>query len=265
LQIIDYDKIEEWEPWLSKILCPSNSGDIKQVLLDEKPQCTEEARDIVSATIGIEEVTKRLEGGLKGYGIRLYHGTRVSDIELEDIKSHGLKPLALRERKESIAGRFSSHPDWAKTKSRWDEVFEKIVSEAKEETREGALYACFSRTELISGSCHYVKYGAELDKWIARCLFNKSDADELLRKGRSPYLVSFIKPYEEAERAANPNGFDPRVLSNLSSALLEAWAYRQFDESFRPEYGCITSAMFREGINKNELDQFELLSDEELD
>lgn len=267
MRIIDYDKIDTWELWISEALFPCDLDEFKRNLKSEEPKYIEDAADVVIDTIGLENTASRLDKVLQSCGVRLYHGTRLSDEELKSIKCNGLKPLVLKDRKELLTDLLSHHSEWSEVKHRLDEVLDEFGPGQKGGLREdNSAHACFSRKGLICGCNHYLTHGAEVDGQVVYRLFNSDrSALELLRNGRNPYLVSFIKPYKEALNGANPFGFEDGELPNLLRLLLNAWAYKQYDDSFNPERleNC-TAAIFRGGVDANEIEQFELLSDKEL-
>lgn len=215
----------------------------------------------------MENIISRLNLALKNCSVRLYHGTRLSDEELKSIKCNGLKPLVLKERRELIASLLHPHEKWKEVEHRLDEVLLDFGQRNKGGVREdNSVHACFSRMGLIWGCSHYLNYGAEVDGHIVDRLFGSDNgALELLKKGRNSYLVSFVKPYKDALKAADPYGSEQEQLPSLLKQLINVWAYRQYDCSYQPSSlkDC-TAAIFKGGIKAYEIEAFELLSSDRM-
>jgi hypothetical protein len=267
LNIIDYDKINIWVPWLNEIIFEIAPINLKERIKQAEPKYIEDAAEIVFEAIGQENLANLMNTRLNEYKIRVYHGTRLSELELTNIRIEGLKPLQLKDRKITLERIFSRHKNWQKVKSRLDDVLEAHGPGKKAGQREdNCIHVCFSRAGLIYGCNHYLTHGAEVDGHVANSLFgNDNTALELLQEDRKPYLLSFIRNFGDAVKAANPFGVSDGEFPSLLRLLIQAWAYRQYRPLFNPEKSrdC-TAAMFPGGVVPSELEEFELLSDDEL-
>jgi hypothetical protein len=267
LNIIDYDQIDIWGAWLDEIISEITSIDLKERIKQAKPKYIEDAGEIVFEVIVQENLANLLSTRLNDYQVRVYHGTRLSEYELKSIRTEGLRPLLLKERKATLVSIFSSHANWPKVKFRLDEVLEAFGRGNQAGHREdNCIHVCFSREGLISSCNHYLTHGAEVDGHVANSLFGSDNtALALLQEGRKPYLLSFIRSFEEAVKAANPFGVSDGEVSSLLRLLIEAWAYRQCDPVSNPaKLKDCTAAMFQGRVEPSELEKFELLSDDML-
>lgn len=91
VRVIEYDKIEEWSPWLDEIVASIGPKELVDVLRRAPPEYLEDARDVVIAAIGRERLVDHLNRALDSYRVRVFHGTRVTPEELRSIEQHGLR------------------------------------------------------------------------------------------------------------------------------------------------------------------------------
>ena len=117
--VFDYDKIEEWSPWIDDALGAFNLGSLTPPPANIK--YIEDARNVVVEHFGKSELSRILFGAFGKYGVRFFHGTRVNDAELDQIRNGGLQPLNLPGRRNRLIEILSRHPDWtAATEGRLD-------------------------------------------------------------------------------------------------------------------------------------------------
>ena len=112
-RVIDYDKIEEWSPWLDEFMASIGPKGLIDVLRSATPEYLEDARDHLVAAVGRDRLVDHLNHALEAYRVRVFHGTRVTLEELRSIAQHGLRALKLSDRRDALAVVFSQHPEWA--------------------------------------------------------------------------------------------------------------------------------------------------------
>ena len=237
MRVIDYDRIEEWRPWLTAIIEAIAPPGFLARLRRSKPEYIEDARNNVVAVIGRERLLEELNRELDPYAVRVFHGTRVTQAELEQIRQQGLRALKLARRRALLVTILSQRPGWSVTKEalldeqlhRFGTGWEKAGAGRRED---GSVHVCLSRAGLLLGCNHYLTHGAEVDHHIAHALFPDGSGLELLKRNRAAKLVSFTAPFAETARAANPYGFPTHDLPDLLSLLIEAWAFKTAKPSF---------------------------------
>ncbi|WP_271273797.1 hypothetical protein [Aliamphritea hakodatensis] len=267
MKVIDYDRIEEWAPWIDEMIFGAISRDFLKHIAKYQPEYIEDAADILYQYIDKKDLVNYLENSLKKFYVRVYHGTRLSQGELADIKSNGLRPLLLKERKKNLIEIFKEHSEWEGVKSNLDGVLHRLGPGEEAGRREdGNIYACFSRKGLLEGASHYLRYGAEVDGHVASMMFDDlAAARRLLSINRTPYLISFVVDFESALSAANPFIFNGEDIPSLLRQIVESWAYRKYKATFSSESLCdCTAAMFRGPRPSNELESIEVVSENSI-
>jgi hypothetical protein len=118
---------------------------------------------------------------------------------------------------------------------------------------------------LVKGCNHYLEFGAEVDGHVAHAVFGDDSGRPLLKASRQAVLVSFLSPFDEAARAANPFGVPRDDLPSLVNILLGAWAYREAHPAFtvRSQRDC-TAARFATPIPADRIELIQRIEDDEL-
>lgn len=167
VRVIDFDHLGKWSPWVGDIVVRLADDALVRELARSDPEYIEDARDWIYERIGRDRAVADLAGELHSCSVRLFHGTRLTDAELKQVRRYGLKPLTLAERKRGIAGVLRHHPRWSEVESRLDDAIEAFGPSAQAGRREdGCVHACFSRSGLTLGCNHYLTHGAEVDGHI---------------------------------------------------------------------------------------------------
>lgn len=211
--------------------------EIIEAAKNSRPKYIEDARRFFENEIGLQKLVEELNSRLGTYAVRVYHGTRLGDVELASVKRHGLRPLTLIDRKDLLIECFKHHPDWEKEQHKLDDVLHRIgpgwERSGYGKREDGGVHVCLSRAGLLHGCNHYLQHGAEVDHHVAYALFESDkSAEDLLRVGRGARLVSFTAPFPEAAIAANPWGFPRDEMPSLLRTLFSAWAFSLSHESF---------------------------------
>jgi hypothetical protein len=82
MRVIDYDEIEQWQPWLTAMVSSLAPAELLEGLKTSRPKYMQDARDYVVENIGRQRLVEHLNGELARYSVRVYHGTRVTEAEL---------------------------------------------------------------------------------------------------------------------------------------------------------------------------------------
>ncbi|MCM0612423.1 hypothetical protein KFJ24_08040 [Marinobacter sediminum] len=267
MKVIDYDRIEEWEPWIDEIILGAAPNGLVEAISEAEPEYIEDAADVLYQFMDRDCLVDLLVSSLKKFRVRVYHGTRLSPRELADIKDNGLRPLTLERRKHTLTEVFKEHPEWEAVKHNLDSVLKQLGPGNRAGRREdGNIHVCFSKKGLLEGCSHYLTHGAEVDGHVAYMIFEDfTAAEQLLRMNRAPYLISFLADFESALSAANPLGFNGKEVPSLIKLIVESWAYRKYRAMFSPENlrDC-TAAMFHGAKPYNGLENIEAVSENSI-
>lgn len=237
-KLIDYDDIDGWEQGLTdeltQLLPISFAEDIARL----NPQYVEDARSYLLKAANRNEVIERTLSWLERNDIKAYHGTRLDQQDLDDVRKNGLIPLVAEDREPRLRRALSKHPRWSDAVAR---LTESIVAHGlgeKAGNRLGQLHLTISRSGLENGFNHYITHGSEFDQRVAQHLLGDSGVD-LLRADGIPVIVEVAIPGEQALRAAHPHFTVEDIkkmgeIPNIASEFLGAWAYRKAHPAFSP-------------------------------
>ena len=232
--VIDYDKIELWGSWVGEIVV----GEAGELVLEElgrrDPEYIEDACDWLLERVGRERAIDAVAQGLQDRLVRLFHGTRLGELELAQIREHGLRPLHLADRQRTLIEAFRGHERWATVECRLAEALELFGPKARAGRREdGFVHVCFSRSGLLTGCNHYLTHGAEVDGHIAHHLFGDESGHGLLSEHRRPYVISFEVPFDTAAQGSHSLHQLDVGRELLAEKLLGAWAFWTAHPEFR--------------------------------
>lgn len=234
MDAIDCDRLDDWGQRIGEVIAAIGGDLIIAELAATKPEFIEDALDWLYERLGRERVLDAVVGALQGAAVRLFHGTRLSDSDVGQVRQQGLKPLRLADRRSGLVQILGRHPRWPEVASRLDEAIDAFGVGARAGKRgDGCVHACFSRSGLLLGCNHYLALGAEVDKHICHHLFGDDSADHLLRAHRKPYLISFEVGFDLAARSCTWNGDLQLGRGVLVARLVGPWAYRQTAPRFR--------------------------------
>lgn len=267
--IIDYDDINEWSPWMEKIVSEIASNRLLDKLRQSKPEFIEDARDFLVDAIGRKKLVQHLDQSLQNFSVRVFHGTRVTTAELESIKHNGLRSLRLTSRRESLAKAFEIYPDWQSIEPHLDEQIHRFgvgwQNGGAGKREDGSVHVCLSRAGLLYGCNHYLKHGAEVDQHIAQALFPGRSGLDLLARARAPKIISFTAPYGDAAQAASPYGTHSDEIPALAKVLISAWAYHVAHPTFTVVSQRDTAALrFPAPIEASRIERIETIDEAEL-
>jgi hypothetical protein len=234
MTIIDYDNIENWGVIIGEAIAGLKEVCLTADLARSQPELIDDARESVYRRLGRDRVIDAIATTLQGAGVRLYHGTRLTDAEIGMVRQQGLKPLRLADRAERIADIIRQHPNWSQVADRFPDAIDYYGRRNGGGVREDQrVHACFSRSGLLRGCTHYLTEGAEVDGLVAHRLFGDASADELFRRERNPYLVSFVVPFDVAAVGTNRYAGLERAREIIIDQLVASWAYQQAHPDFQ--------------------------------
>jgi hypothetical protein len=214
-----YDEIDIWGVRLTQIIAERFGNVVIKELSETKPDDLECALAGLYRLIGKDELQKTLYASLQGCGVRLFHGTRLLDCEIQAVRRKGLMPLKVAERRARLCAILQHHPSWSSVCNKVDEALRLHGSGQHAGVREdGSVYASFSRAGLVSA--HYLQYGAEVDGHICYHLFGDRSGEALLRKYTKPYILSFDVTLNDAIRSSCMYTYDiPLTVTAFEAGL----------------------------------------------
>ncbi len=235
--MIDFDNIDEWSPSLTEVLRELLPDDLEDRLSELAPEYIEDAVGILFDIADKDAIIDATLSWVQSSQIVAYHGTRLTDHEVQSVRQCGLVPLVAEARHERLQRALSAHP-------RWSEVADKLEAAIRTHgagefagCREGQVHLTLSRAGLVGGFNHYLTHGSEFDQHVAVALLG-GDGKELLRRDGRPRLIRAAVPGEEAIAATHPFGTpdDMRArgdMPNMIREILESWSYRQSKPEFQ--------------------------------
>ncbi len=267
MAVLEFDKHELWEPlfqgWMPEI---ADSELLQAATL--QVEYLQDARNLFLNAIGKDRLTEFLGAKLADHSVKVFHGTRVSAEVLNRIRTEGLRPLNLQNRKSTLAAEFQVHPDWDAQRCRFDAILHRYGPGWERggagKREDGGVHVCLSRNGLLKGCNHYLTLGAEVDNHIARDLFGDDSGLALLAQARKPSLISFDLTFSDAERAANPYDFGYEKLPFIADKFFSAWAFRLSNPAWTPAQEQDSIALRVPGDIPASILTIEAVSDEDL-
>lgn len=267
--MIDFDAIDEWWEPLSKVLSPLLPSDHASRLLSAKPEYMEDARDVLISMGSEAAIVDAVLGWIRSETLAGYHGTRLSDTEVQSVEAMGLLPLTATSRRDRIERALRGHPRWPDVKNGLDDALASHGAAAKVGIRENQVHLTISRRALVSGFNHYLTHGSEFDQQIARALLDLEGYALLARDGQ-PVVFAFGVPGEAAIKAAHPF-FSVEMmrergeLPNLVREFITSWAWKIWKPEFQPATQRVDRGlMFRAVVPASWMISATRLTDDEL-
>ena len=121
LRIIDYDEIEVWQPWLDQIMSEIASPELCEALQTASPEYLQDAERLVIQEVGRDTLIETLTEALTAFHVRVFHGTRLSSADIVSLRTAGLRPLVLAERRASLVAVLEKHQRWPEVSVRLDD------------------------------------------------------------------------------------------------------------------------------------------------
>lgn len=236
--MLDFDNIGDWAPKFATSLVRHVPDWIATKLRVKKPKYVEDARDLLFAWADRDAVIDEALQLVCSDEIAGYHGSRLTDAEVDLIRSRGLIPLKAEDRRHRLARALSPHPKWPKVAYQLDDVIQAHGRGGSAGCREDQVHLTLSRVGLTKGFNHYLTHGAEFDQHVAHALLGQ-EGTELLSRDGEPRVIRVAVPGSIALDAAHPyfSVSDLRArgeVPNLINEFLKAWSYRLAYPEFQP-------------------------------
>lgn len=244
---IDFDKIDEWRGDFRESISPHLPADIENILRLAKPEFIQDARDILYDASGRDQIIDATLNWIAHNEVIAYHGSRLTGAEIESVKLNGLRPLSIGDREGRVQRSLIRHPRWPEIFDTLADQIRKFGSEDKIGRREGQVHFTLSRSGLLKGFNHYLKYGAEFDQRVVVGILGKEGLDWLERDGEACLVRARIRG-DAAIAAAHPyfSVEDLRARGdtpNLIDSFLCAWSYQIAYPEFDPSILKLDSGM----------------------
>jgi hypothetical protein len=228
--MIDFDSIDDWAPKLTDALSQCVPDSIREVMAGMSPEFVEDSKATLLALAPRDAVIAATLDWVRSDTIAAYHGSRLTEADIESIRKVGLKPLDARDRGDRLLRALSRHPHWAKVEYRLSTSLQAHGAGNRAGHREGQVHLTLSRVGLTEGFSHYLTGGSEFDQQVASDLLGQEGLDLLARDG-TPTVVQLAIPGERALDGAHRHFNVEDMLRrgdvpNVVDSFLEAWSYR---------------------------------------
>lgn len=239
MPMLDFDEIDHWAPSLYtalRALLPDNIGSL---LSARSPEFLEDAPDLLFEFADRDEIIDAALNWVRSSTIVAYHGTRLTETELESVQTNGLLPLRAETRRNRLVRALSAHPRWSEVSGQLDAVLRSYGSGAVAGRREHQVHLSLSRHGLTDAFNHYLTHGSEFDQRVAHALLG-AEGQEFLRQDGKPRLVQVAIPGDKALDAAHPI-FDVASMRargdipNVICHFIESWSFRLAYPKFQPK------------------------------
>lgn len=268
-QPLDFDSIDAWFPLLTSVLGPLLPPDISRRLAMAAPEFIEDACDLVFQLADRNQIIEAVTHWLQSSQLLAYHGTRLTDEEVLNVTTEGLKVLTVEDRRDRIVRSLSTHDKWTAIAGRLDSVLRAHGSGSAAGSREGSVHLTVSHSGLTSSSNHYLTHGAEVDQHIAFALLRDEGISRLQQDGK-PRIVVVRVSGDIAVKAANRYfTFEElrarRSTPNLVKDFLNSWSFRLAHPEFQSRsLGLDSGLVFDRSIPAAWICRIDTLSDKAL-
>ena len=219
-------------------------ADLADQLRRANPRYVEDARSLLYSLSDKAAILAATTAWFCSNQVAAWHGSRLTEAEIEAIKQGGLRPLRAEDRRSRIVEALSGHPRWEDVREQLDDQLDRLGRGIGVGRREGQVHLTISRHELTRGFNHYLVEGSEFDGHVANILLGAEGRAEMAMRGR-PVLFGFAIPGERAFEACNPFGWHEDDGPNPIRQILAAWSYRLAHPGWRSaEYGLDAGVVF---------------------
>lgn len=255
--IIDFDD-HDWMPVLKAELGELLSADLGSKLSKPGLEYKEDALEVLERETSIEAVIDSTLNWIRNSKVRVFHGTRLTDDEVENVQASGMRPLEVSARVEWLRQTF---PELRSVLT--DDFVSHALSKGSMEHRGNQLHAAISLKELQNGY-DYLFLGSEFD----RRLFEHADRADLVpvltRRGK-PRVIKMVVEGDEALEAMHP--FFPIEFTrendrypNFVRDLLKEFAWMLTTPLYQ-RVGVDSCLLFRQGIPGHQIEAIETVEE----
>jgi hypothetical protein len=224
---LDYDHGALWLPSLHAHLAGFLPASVEQRLKEAEPEGPWSARDALGKAVDLDDLYRRTRTWIEARGVIAYHGTRLSENQVEAVAREGLRPLVMEDRTAALTAWLDSHPRWPEIEGRLPEAIAFVRRNSG--SREGQVHLTLSRAGLLFRFNHYLVEGSEFDHHVANFLLGDDARNWYRHRGRA-MLYRVRLTGREALAAANPHGeFQvPNLIDEVVLGL--AWSMAMSDQ-----------------------------------
>ena len=235
--MIDFDEIDHWAPLLAKKLTPLIPTNVLDKVVAAAPDEPHDARQLLLASICRMAVIEATVEWINSVTVAGYHGTRLTDAEVDSVRTQGLLPMQADHRRARLERVLSHHQRWPEVAERLEDVLRAFGPGEEAGRREGQVHLTLSRNGLVSGFNKYLTHGAEIDCHLAHALLGQ-EGEALLANDGKARLIKGTVPGYQALAAANPFWSVEECLAsdripNLVGELLDSFSYRLAHPNFQ--------------------------------
>jgi hypothetical protein len=237
MEIIDFDKIDDWAPRLTLALSDLVPSSVQQKLAATAPKYVEDAGAVLFGLTSRCSVITATLAWIRSSVIASYHGTRLTAAEVASIRAIGLIPLKAEDRRNRLIRALSQHPAWPSVRDQLDMAIHKHGPGGAAGGREGQVHLTLSRVALLNSFSHYLSHGSEFDQHVAHALLG-SDGTDLLARDGEPMVIRVDVPGERALEATHRYSSVEEMqargeIPNLAREFLNVWSYRLAHPEFQ--------------------------------
>ena len=236
--MLKFDQKGTWRPLLDHALKDQVSASAREKLAAASPMSLRNACNHLLSLTDRNAVVDAVFAFIRSRTVAGYHGSRLTNTEVESIGADGLTSLTSESRRRRLRRALSQHPQWYRKAEKLDEYMHAHGQGERSGRRLGQAHLTLSRQGLVEDFNCYLTHGSEFDQRVAFDLLG-SEGVELLRMDGHARVIEFAVPGDCALKAANPYDRLDEIwrgaeLPNLVSELLGAWAFGLAD----PELDC---------------------------
>ncbi|WP_416407196.1 hypothetical protein [Agrobacterium rosae] len=255
--IIDFDQ-HDWMPVLKAELGELLSADVGSKLSKQSLQYKEDALESLERETSIEEVIDRTLNWIRNSRVRVFHGTRLTNDEVEKVKATGMRPLDVNARVEWLRQTF---PELRSVLT--DDFVQHALSKGSMEHRGNQLHAAISLKELRN-AYDYLFLGSEFDRRIFEHA-GRADLVPILTRRGMPRVIKMVVEGDEALQAMHPyfpieftreNDRYPNFVRDLLTDFAWMLATPLYQRS-----GVDSCLLFRQGIPGHQVEAIETVEE----
>lgn len=239
--MLNFDDRRTWWPGLAAALEDSVGETVRAKVAAASHECYEDALDLLLRCSDQRAVVDAAIDWIRSTTIAAYHGSRLTEIEVQSVRAFGLKPLVHTSRKARLERALSTHAGWSDARGVLDQLlFEHGPGEGAG-SREGQVHLTLSRRGLVEDFNPYLTHGSEFDRHVTHALLGDEGVELLRLRGQARVIVLEV-PGSVALAAANPHSSIDDLrrwgeIPNLAREFLRAWSYGLADPDF--DYGTL--------------------------
>ena len=235
--MIDFDAIDRWEPLLAEKLMPLIPTAVVDKVVAAEPDELRDARNLLLDASCRTALIDATVGWVNSVTVAGYHGTRLTEAEVDSVRTQGLLPMQADQRRTRLERALSRHELWPEVAGCLDEKLRAFGPGEKAGSREGQVHLTLSRSGLICGFNEYLTHGSEIDRRIAYALLGH-EGEALLANDGQARLIKVAVPGDKALAASNPFWSVEECLAtdrvpNLVGELLDSFSYRLAHPNFQ--------------------------------